>query len=126
MPCGAVPSYIPTPAKFQKQKGLPVVESQYWHRPPAREHCPSVSVRSSLLSLCIATWTAAVQEPTPFLLLLHHLLSALILSNVGEGARPGFWKWWKCSILNDTFKARLVCCDFIQVHDFLRLVNKYR
>lgn len=65
MPCGAVPSYIPTPAKIQKQKGLPVVESQRWHRPPAREQCPDVSVLSSLLSLCIPTWTAAVQGPTP-------------------------------------------------------------
>lgn len=89
MPCGAVPSYIPTPAKFQKQKGLPVFASQHWHRPPAREQCPNVSMRSSLLSLCITTWTATVQEPMPFLLLLRHLPlhSALIPSDVDKAVR---------------------------------------
>ncbi len=101
MPCGAVPSYIPTLAKFEKQRELPVVRSQHWHRPPAREECPNGSTRCSALSLCIPTWTAAVQEPTPFLPLLCYLS---LHPALGEGARPVFGNDGSC-VLN--FTSRL-------------------
>lgn len=58
--------------QLSKQTFPRVVESEHWHRRPAREQCPNVSKRSSLLSLCIPTCTAAVQEPRPFLILLYY------------------------------------------------------
>lgn len=36
--------------RFRSGKSFSVVESQHWHRSPAREQCPDVSMRCSLLS----------------------------------------------------------------------------
>lgn len=87
MPCGAVPSHIPTPAKFQKQKELPVVESQHWHRPPAAEQCPNVSHCTAPRSACASQHglllVVSQRPPSP----LH---PASFLSDIG--AKPALWK----------------------------------
>lgn len=71
---------------FRSRKGLRVLESQQWHRPPAREQCPNISEHSSPLCLWIPTWAAAVQQPTPSFSFSLPLHSALGLFHASERA----------------------------------------
>lgn len=116
MPCGAVPSYSPSPAKFRKQKELPVVESQHWHRPPAREQCPNVSMHCSPAQPAHPNMDRRCSGANAlFFFPLYNLPlhPASTLSYGGEGARTVFWGENRgiCIVLN--YKSRGF--DIVQV-----------
>lgn len=77
--------------RFRSGKSFSVVESQHWHRSPAREQCPDVSMRCSLLSPVhpnMDCCCSGSQRPFPCFPPLSP--SAPIRSYAGKGARRGF------------------------------------